>query len=71
LLAWSSAAVLADEYPSMLNRLLIYSAATGVSMTRVMGREHFPSDVLVGSAAGWLVGHYVFRRHHKESLDDY
>jgi hypothetical protein len=70
-LAWSSAAVLADEYPSMLNRLLIYSAATGVSMTRVMGREHFPSDVLVGSAAGWLVGHYVFRRHHKESLDDY
>lgn len=70
-LAWSSAAVLADEYPSMLSRILIYSAATGVSMTRVAGREHFPSDVLVGSAAGWLVGHYVFRRHHKELPDKY
>jgi hypothetical protein len=70
-IAWSSAAVLADEYPSTLNRLLIYSAATGVTMTRVIGREHFPSDVIVGSAAGWLIGHYVFRRHHKESLDDY
>jgi hypothetical protein len=70
-IAWSSAAVLADEYPSTLSRLLIYSAATGVTMTRVIGREHFPSDVIVGSAAGWLIGHYVFRRHHKESLDDY
>lgn len=70
LITWSSAAVLADEYPSTLSRLLIYSAATGVSMTRVMGQEHFPADVLVGSAAGWLVGHYVFRRHHKVSLDD-
>jgi membrane-associated phospholipid phosphatase len=70
-ITWASAAVLADEYPSTLNRLLIYSAATGVSLTRVMGQQHFPSDVLVGSAAGWLVGHYVFRRHHKESLDDY
>ena len=65
-ITWASAAVLADEYPSTLNRFLIYSAAVGVSATRVLGREHFPSDVLVGSAAGWLVGHYVFRRHHRE-----
>ncbi len=70
-ITWSSAAVLADEYPSTLSRLLIYSAATGVSLTRVMGQQHFPSDVLVGSAAGWLIGHYVFKRHHKESLDNY
>jgi membrane-associated phospholipid phosphatase len=70
-ITWSSAAVLAGEYDSPLQRLLIYSAATGVSMTRVMGREHFPTDVIVGSAAGWLVGHYVFRKHHNESLDDY
>jgi len=70
-ITWASAAVLADEYPSTLNRILIYSAATGVSFTRVMAREHFPSDVLVGSAAGWLVGHYVFRRHHKELPDKY
>jgi hypothetical protein len=71
--AWSAAAVLAGEYPSRLTQILIYGAATGVSVTRVMGQQHFPSDVLVGSAAGWLVGHYVFRKHHKEYpiKDDY
>jgi hypothetical protein len=70
-IAWASAAVLAGEYDSTFQRLLIYSAATGVSVTRVMGQQHFPSDVIVGSAVGWLVGRYVFRRHHKELPDKY
>lgn len=71
--AWSAAAVLAGEYHSRLAQLFIYSAATGVSLTRVMGQQHFPSDALVGSAAGWLVGRYVFRKHHTEFLtkEDY
>ena len=69
--AWSAAAVLAGEYPSRWTQLFIYSAATGVSLTRVMGQQHFPSDVLVGSAAGWLVGRYVFRKHHNKALDTY
>ena len=30
---------------------------------RVLGREHFPSDVLVGSAVGWMIGRYVVHRH--------
>ncbi len=53
-LAWSSAAVLAEEYPSWWQQLGIYSMAAGVSVTRVLGQEHFPSDVLVGSAVGWI-----------------
>lgn len=65
LLAWSSAAVIAAEYPSIWTQLGVYSLATGVSVTRVLGQEHFPTDVLLGSAAGWLVGHYVYRAHHK------
>ena len=72
--AWSAAAVLAGEYHSRWSQLLIYSAAASVSATRVLGQQHFPSDVLVGSAAGWLVGHYVFRHRHKfvvRSDDDY
>lgn len=64
-LAWSSAAVLAEEYPAWWQQAGIYALATGVSITRVLGREHFPSDVLVGSAAGWMVGHYVFHKRHK------
>jgi hypothetical protein len=64
-LTWSSAAVLAEEYPSPWKQFGIYTAATGVSLTRVLGQQHFPSDVLVGSAAGWLVGHYVYKHHHR------
>jgi hypothetical protein len=69
--AWSAAAVLAGEYPSFWSRVAIYGAATSVSAARVMGQQHFPSDVIVGSAAGWLVGHYVFRKHHNKKLDVY
>lgn len=68
LLTWASAAVIADEYPSHWTQFGVYTLATGVSLTRVLGQEHFPTDVLVGSAAGWLVGHYVFRAHHKFPL---
>ncbi len=66
-LAWSSAAVLAEEYPSRWVQFGVYSMATGVSLTRVLGQEHFPSDVLVGASVGWLVGHYVYHRHHHYS----
>jgi hypothetical protein len=65
MLAWSSAAVLADEYPSTFNTLAFYGVATGVSVTRVLGQQHFPSDVLVGSAFGWMIGHYVYKKHHR------
>ena len=66
-LAWAAASSIASEYPSRWTQFFVYSAATGVSLTRVMGQEHFPSDVLVGSAAGWLIGHYVTHRHHRHS----
>jgi hypothetical protein len=68
LISWSSAAVLADEYKSPWARAGIYTFAAGVSLTRVMGQQHFPSDVLVGSAVGWLVGHYVCRKHYRGSI---
>jgi hypothetical protein len=69
LLAWSSASVLAHEYPSRWVQLSVYSMAAGVSLTRILGQQHFPSDVLVGSAAGWLIGRYVYHRHHKIRLE--
>lgn len=65
IVAWSSAAVVASEYPGMLTKITVYSLATGVSVTRVMARQHFPSDVLVGSAVGWMIGRYVYHRHHR------
>lgn len=67
-LAWSEAAVIAEEYRSPWVQAGVYTLATGVSLTRVLGQEHFPTDVLVGSAAGWLVGHYVAKRHHRHEM---
>ncbi len=64
IIAWSSAAVLAAEYPTWWKQVGIYTLASGLSLTRVLGEQHFPSDVLIGSATGWLIGHYVFRAHY-------
>ena len=63
--AWSAASVIASEYNGPLTKLTAYGLATGVSIARVVGRKHFPSDVLVGSAVGWMIGRYVFHRHTK------
>ncbi len=67
LIAWSAASALAGETSSHWTQFALYSAATGISLTRVMGQQHFPSDVLVGSATGWLIGHYVSHRRHRHS----
>lgn len=66
--AWSIAGILAHEYPGPLTEILAYGMATGVSLARVTAKEHFPSDVLVGSAIGWLTGQLVYRNHHDPDL---
>ncbi len=63
LIAFSAASALAAEYPSHWAQFALYSAATGVGITRVLGQDHFPADVLVGGALGWLIGHNVVRHH--------
>ncbi len=69
MVAWSAAAAIASEYNGPLTKLTAYGLATGVSLTRVLGREHFPSDVLVGSALGWFIGRYVFHKHQHTYAD--
>ena len=64
MIAWSSASVMASESHSRWKQIALYSAAAGVSLSRVTAQEHFPTDVLLGSAGGWLIGHYVYRAHH-------
>ena len=70
ILAWSSATVIASEYTGPLTQITAYGLATGVSLTRVIGRQHFPSDVIVGSAVGWLIGRSIVHKHHKD-IDKY
>jgi membrane-associated phospholipid phosphatase len=68
MLAWTLTAVVAGEYQSKWAQLSAYSLASSVSLMRVLGQEHFPTDVLVGGAAGWLIGHYVFKKHSAHPL---
>jgi hypothetical protein len=66
--AWSIASVLAHEYPGPLTKVAVYGLATAVSASRVLGKQHFPSDVVVGGAIGWLIGRQVYRAHHDPDL---
>ena len=63
--AWSIASVIAHEYPGPLTKVAVYGLATAVSASRVLGKQHFPSDVVVGAAIGWLIGRQVYRAHHR------
>ena len=66
--AWSIASVIAHEYPGPLTKFTVYGMAAAVSASRVMGKQHAPSDVVVGSLIGWLIGRQVYRRHHDTGL---
>jgi membrane-associated phospholipid phosphatase len=66
--SFAIATVIANEYPGTLTKILSYGTALGVSTARVLGRDHSPSDVIVGSAAGFLIGEYVYHRHHNNDF---
>jgi membrane-associated phospholipid phosphatase len=68
-ISWSFASVIAHEYPGWLSKTLAYGAATGISLARVGGQQHFPTDVFVGAVAGYLTGASVYRHHHDAEID--
>ena len=68
--AWSLATVIANEYHDhRLVEISAYGIASAVSVARYTGRNHFLSDVLVGSAMGYGIGRYVYHAHHRKSSD--
>jgi len=66
--AWSVASMIAHQYPGPLTKLFAYGLAGAVSVSRVTGNQHFPSDVLVGGAIGWLASRQVYGKHHDPTL---
>ena len=62
--AWSVASVWAHAYPGALSQTFAYGLASAVTLTRVTGKQHFASDVLVGSALGWYFARQAYRSHH-------
>ncbi len=61
--SWALARVIAAEYPNKPTQIGVYAFATAISVSRVTSLKHFPSDALVGSALGYLIGGYVVRHH--------
>jgi membrane-associated phospholipid phosphatase len=68
--AWTMASVVAHEYPRTWVKLLAYGAASSVSAGRFLGRNHFASDVFVGSILGYLIGAHIFHAHCEPGLSD-
>jgi len=66
--AWAVASLMAHEYPSPLSKVLAYGLASAVSASRVTGKDHFPTDVVAGSAIGWFIGRHVYTAHHNPEL---
>ena len=65
--AFAVAHVIADEYPGWKVKLAVYGLAAATGFERVEARQHFPSDVLIGGAVGYLIGGYVFDHHSMRS----
>jgi membrane-associated phospholipid phosphatase len=67
-IAWSVASVVAHEYPGTFTKIAAYGLASAVTVTRVTGKQHFASDVVVGSALGWYFARQIYRAHHDPEL---
>ena len=66
--AWSVAGVIAHEYPGTLTKIMVYSLASLVDISRIRAQKHFPSDVLVGTVIGNLIAQDIYSRHHDPGL---
>jgi membrane-associated phospholipid phosphatase len=66
--SWALARVVAREFGGKkVVPILAYGLASTVSVARVTGRRHSPSDALVGATMGFFIGDYVYRHHHAPS----
>jgi membrane-associated phospholipid phosphatase len=67
---FAMATVVSHEYPQKWVQTLAYLAATTVTVTRFMARDHWSSDMFVGAALGIGIGSHVFHAHCNPELSD-
>ena len=67
-ISWAVASVVAHEYPGPMTKIAAYGMASAVTVTRVTARQHFASDVAVGSALGWYFARQIYRGRHDAEL---
>ena len=62
--SFAFATVVANKYKN--KKLVVigaYSLATAVSLSRIGGMNHHPSDIAIGAAIGHLIGRFILRQH--------
>jgi hypothetical protein len=67
---YAMSTVVSHEYSQKWVQALAYSAATIVTVTRFMARDHWASDMFVGAALGIGIGAHVFHAHCNPDLSD-
>jgi membrane-associated phospholipid phosphatase len=68
--AWAVATVIANEYhDNRVVQIAAYGVASAVSVSRFTGNKHYLSDVVAGSALGYVIGKYIYTTHHRKSID--
>ncbi len=60
---WTMATVVAHEYPKPWVKALAYGAVSAVSVSRMLARDHWASDMFVGSVFGFSIATHVFHAH--------
>jgi membrane-associated phospholipid phosphatase len=68
--SWALASIVAHEYPHpRIIPILAYGLSGTVVLSRLAAQKHFPSDVVAGSAMGWFIGDFIYRKRHNRNLD--
>jgi membrane-associated phospholipid phosphatase len=67
---WAMATVVAHEYSKPWIQILTYGAAFAVTTSRFLARDHWSSDMWVGSALGIGIAEHVFHAHCDPELSD-
>jgi hypothetical protein len=67
---FAMATVVSHEYRQKWVQVLAYSVATTVTVTRFMARDHWSSDMFIGSALGIGIGSHVFHARCDPQLSD-
>jgi len=67
--SFAVASVFAYEYRHHIAvPIVAYGLASAIAASRVSAQRHFASDIFVGGATGFLLGRFVYKRHHNASL---
>ena len=67
--SFAVATVFAYEYRRHIAvPITAYALASLVSASRLSAQRHWVSDIFVGASAGFLIGRFVYKRHHDPAL---